>query len=140
MGDAPVSVSAWGQCVLQAGIEDDMHLHMRFPSGGEGHVHASWLWPERRRRLAVVGTGAMVTYDEDDHKVTLRRRRALPDLTVQDEGSEVLHVGDPRPLAAELKHFLSCVADRSIPRSDGRGALPVVRVLEESARQLRRSE
>ena len=63
-GAEPVRVDTWGQRVLQPTVEDDMHLHMLFPDGSEGHIHASWLWPERRRRLTVVGTEGMVTYDE----------------------------------------------------------------------------
>jgi predicted dehydrogenase len=139
-GEEPTSVDAWGQCVLQPQIEDDVHLHMLFPSGTEAHIHASWLWPERRRRLHVIGTDAMVVYDEDTHEVRLHRRRALDDLSVVDEGSEVLFCGDPRPLGAELEHFVECVATRSEPRSSGRAAIDVISVLEESARQLRRFE
>jgi predicted dehydrogenase len=139
-GQEPAKVETWGQCVLQPGIEDDMHLHMLFPSGVEGHLHASWLWPERRRRLTIVGTEAMLTYDEDDHLVRLHRRRANPDLSVTDEGDEVLFTGDSQPLRHELEHFLACLLDSANPRSDGRSAIPVIKVLEGSAAQLRRFE
>jgi predicted dehydrogenase len=139
-GEEPERIETWGQCVLQPGIEDDMHLHMLFPSGVEGHLHASWLWPERRRRLTIVGTEAMLTYDEDDHVVRLHRRRAESDLSVVDDGDEVLFTGDSQPLRHELEHFLACLRDGTTPRSDGRSAIPVIRVLEGSAEQLRRFE
>jgi predicted dehydrogenase len=136
-GDEPERVTTWGQRVLQPAIEDDMHLHMLFPDGTEGHVHSSWLWPEQRRRLTIVGTEGMVTYDEDDHTVRLHRRRVLPDLKVQDAGSEAVFVGDDQPLRRELSHFIECVENRTTPRSSGEASVPVIRVLEESARQLR---
>jgi len=138
VGDVPTAVDAWGQRVLQPHVEDDVHLHMRFPGDTEGHLHASWLWPERRRRLTIVGTEAMVVYDEEGHEVVVCRRRAGDDLGVVDDGSEVLFTGDPAPLRHELIHFLNRVVDGAEPLSSGRAAIPVIRVLEESARQLAR--
>ena len=35
-----------------------------------------------------------------------------------------------QPLAAELTHFIECVRTRQAPRSDGRQAVDVVRILE----------
>lgn len=136
VGQAPVTVDTWGQRVLQQSVEDDMHLHMLFPSGTEAHVHSSWLWPERRRRLTAIGTEAMVVYDEDTHQVTLHRRKAAADLTVHDEGSELLFTGDPEPLKYELAHFLECVRDRTEPRSSGASAVPVIQVLEQANAQM----
>ena len=106
-----------------------MHLHMRFENGAEAHIHNSWLWPERRRRLTVVGTEAMAVYDELTQTVQLHRRRVNANLTVQDDGSEVVFHGDPEPLRHELEHFLTCVRDGSEPRSSGASAVAVIRVL-----------
>ncbi len=90
MANEPVRTATWGQRIIQPGIEDDMHLHMEFDDGAEAHIHNSWLWPEQRRRLTVIGTEAMVVYDESDGTVQLHRRRVNADLTVRDDGSEVL--------------------------------------------------
>ena len=141
IGEDAIEVEAWGQRVLQPRIEDDVRLNMRFGGNREAHVHASWLWPERRRRLTIVGTDAMIVYDEEDQRVVLRRCHVVSDLTVEDEGSEVLFNGDPRPLKRELSHFLECVRDRTEPLSSGASAIPVVRVLEQASQQLKvRSE
>lgn len=139
-GQEPVRLAAWGQAILQPGIEDDMHLHMRFPDGAEAHIHNSWLWPEQRRRLTIVGTEAMVVLDESDQTVELHRRRANADLTVLDEGHEVLFQGDRDPLRRELEHFIDCLARGATPRSDGRSALNVVRVLASADEQMRRGD
>ena len=85
-GKEPVRIETWGQRILQPGIEDDTHLHMQFADGAEAHIHNSWLWPELRRRLTVIGTEAMTVYDESDHTVQLYRRRVNADLSVQDDG------------------------------------------------------
>jgi predicted dehydrogenase len=137
VGQEPARTAAWGQAILQPGIQDDMHLHMAFPNGTEAHIHSSWLWPERRRRLTVVGTEAMVVYDEADQTVRLHRRRANPDLSVRDDGTEVLFRGDQRPLRHELAHFLRCVRDGREPRSSGASAVPVIRVLAQADAQMK---
>ena len=57
-------ILAAAQRALQSGIEDDMYVHLQFESGIQGHLHASWLWPEKRRRLSVVGTEGMLVCPE----------------------------------------------------------------------------
>jgi predicted dehydrogenase len=136
IGEEVIRVTAWGQRALQEDIEDDMYLHLQFESGVEGHLHSSWLWPERRRRLSVVGTEGMLVYDEEEHAVILHRRRVLGDLSVEDRGAEVVFTGDAEPLRAELEHLLDCVRTRSTPISDGQSALRVIRVLEQASTQL----
>jgi predicted dehydrogenase len=136
IGEDVLRVTAWGQRALQERIEDDMYIHLQFQSGVEGHLHASWLWPERRRRLSVVGTEAMLVYDEDEHVVLLHRRHVLEDLSVEDAGTELVFTGDAEPLRAELEHFLDCVRTRSTPISDGESGLRVIRVLEQASTQL----
>ena len=136
IGEDVVRVTAWGQRALQEHIEDDMYLHLQFQSGVEGHLHASWLWPERRRRLSLVGTEAMLVYDEEEHVVTLHRRHVLEDLSVEDDGTEVVFNGEAAPLRAELEHLLQCIRTRSTPISDGESALRVIHVLEQASTQL----
>ncbi len=136
-GQEPVRTATWGEAIIQPGVQDDMHLHMRFENGAEAHIHNSWLWPERRRRLTVVGTEAMVVYDELTQTVQLHRRRVNANLTVQDDGSEVVFRGDPEPLRHELEHFLACVRDGTEPRSSGASAVAVIRVLSQADAQMK---
>ena len=134
-GDA-VRVTAWGQRALQSEVEDDMYLHLQFATGIEGHLHASWLWPEKRRRLSVIGTEGMLVYDEQEHAVLLHKRRVREDLSVEDGGTELAFTGEAAPLRAELEHLLDCIRARSVPISDGESALRVLRVLEQASTQL----
>ncbi|MGE5551276.1 MAG: Gfo/Idh/MocA family protein [Bacteroidota bacterium] len=136
VGQAPEGLEVSGQCVLQPGIEDDVYLHLNFPGGVQAHLHNSWLWPEKHRRLTVVGSEGMLVYDEADQTVTLHRKGINPDLSNRDGGAEIAFRGDGEPLALELKHFLDCVAGRLTPLSDGRSGLAVVRVLEEATKGL----
>lgn len=136
VGRSPERVEARGQAALQPGIEDDVYLHLRFPDDVQAHIHASWLWPEKRRRLTVIGSEGMLVYDELDQTIVLHRKGINPDLTNRDEGQEVVFQGQDEPLRLELAHFLECLTQGRQPLSDGASAIPVVKVLEEATRQL----
>jgi len=136
VGRAPQRIRALGQAVLQKDIEDDVHLHLEFSDGVQAHLHCSWLWPEKRRRLVVVGELGMLVYNEVDQTVVLHKKHVKPDLSIFDEGTGVVFKGHGEPLRLELEHFLECVSQGRKPLSDGETAIPVVAVLEEATRQL----
>ncbi len=134
-GEAPVSVSFSGHPGLQTGIEDDTYLHMTFADGRIAHLHNSWLWPEDRRGLKVIGERGMLVYDEKAETVTLVKKRVDEKLNNVDDGSELLFESpkDFQALTEEMQHFLDCIQSRNTPQSCGRNGLEVVRVLEAAA-------
>ncbi|MCB1091259.1 MAG: Gfo/Idh/MocA family oxidoreductase, partial [Verrucomicrobiae bacterium] len=137
VGEIPTEVSASGHSGLNAGVEDDVYLHLSFPGGIRAHLHDSWLWPVDRRCLTVVGSEGMIVYDEKVQTVTLHRKRIDPATLAQtDEGEEIVFDGAPQPLANEMRHFLDCIARRETPKSDGRSAVEVIRVLERASRTI----
>lgn len=136
VGGEPEKVDVHGQAVIQPGIEDDIYLHLYFAGGVQAHVHASWLWPEKRRSLTVIGSKGMLVYDEVKGTVALHRKGVNPDLSLRDEGREVVFEGREEPLRLELLHFLECLRGRRRPLSDGESAIPVIRVLETATHKL----
>jgi predicted dehydrogenase len=132
-GTTPSRITATGHCGLRPGMEDDVYLHLEFPDGRHAHLHSSWLWPEDRRRLTIVGSRGMLVYDEKEETVTLHRRMIDAGLNNVDLGSETVFTGAAhfQPLAAELSHFIECVQTRRRPLSDGHQAVDVVRILEQ---------
>jgi predicted dehydrogenase len=84
-GKFPDRVEATGHSVLQPSIEDDVYVHLRFPGGEKAHLHVSWLWPEKRRRLTIIGSEGMLTYDELTGNVVLHRKSIAPDLSNRHE-------------------------------------------------------
>ncbi|MBP7950070.1 MAG: Gfo/Idh/MocA family oxidoreductase [Verrucomicrobiales bacterium] len=133
--EAPVEVKFSGHCGLQSAIEDDTYLHLTFADGRKAHLHNSWLWPEDRRGLKIIGQRGMLLYDEKAETVTLIKKRVDARLYNVDEGSELLFESpkDFQALTAEMQHFLDCIKSRQQPRSCGRNGLEVIRVLEQAA-------
>jgi predicted dehydrogenase len=141
-GDEPVEVSARGECYLQDQVEDVVFGYIKYENGMVGHLHVSWLDPHKSRKITVVGEKKMVVFDdmEADRKITVYDKGATTTRTKFETYGEfvTLHFGDihiPRigneePLRVECQHFVDCVNDDATPRSDGRDALNVVKVLD----------
>lgn len=129
-GTSPTRVSFVGQSHLTQGVEDDTYLHLEFESGARGHIHNSWLWPETRRVLHVIGSTGMLVFNEATRQVTHHRKSIDGQLNNVDLGSEVVFEGESQPLKLELEHFVECVRTGSEPMSSGASAVEVLKVLE----------
>jgi len=128
--EMPTKVMASGVATLTEAIEDDVYLHVQFPSGVHSHLHCSWLWPVLRRRTTVIGTEGMLIYNEVDQTVHLHKKKIDAALRNVNDGEELVYEGSGEPLRLEMEHFLHCCKTGETPRSDGLSALEVIRVLE----------
>jgi predicted dehydrogenase len=141
-GDEPAEVSARGECYLQDDVEDVVFGYIRYESGMVGHLHVSWLDPHKSRKITVVGEKKMVVFDdmEADRKITVYDKGATTTRTKFETYGEfvTLHFGDihipkignEEPLRIECQHFVDAIVNDTAPRSDGRDALNVVKVLD----------
>lgn len=129
-GTPPRHIFASGHCGLQKEVEDDVYVHLTFEEGIKAHLHNSWLWPENRRRLTIVGEKGMLVYDEITGEVVLHHKSINAQLNHHDAGQEVIFQSSEPPLRLELEHFLDCLETRNRPISDGRNGLLVVETLE----------
>ena len=144
----PVTVTAQGQAYLQKGVEDVVFAQLKFADGRMAHIHVSWFDPHKIRKVTLVGSDKMATFDDMDASEKIR----IYDKGVNVSGSVVgydqaitIRSGDiliPRtpggePLRLECLHFLECIEKGARPQSDGHDGLRVVRVLEAAARSLK---
>lgn len=137
-GELPASVAARGQSYVRDGVEDVVFAHLAFAGGLTAHIHVSWLDPRKERRLTVVGSRRMATFDdmEPERTLTVYDKGFDPDTDVA--GNYVARSGEQRspalsrrePLRIELEHFLDCLRDGSTPRTGGVEGLRVVQVLQ----------
>jgi predicted dehydrogenase len=93
-------------------------------------VTGSWYWPERVRKLTIIGDQGSIVWDDVLNEVhvfkgTVNERRLtaldkeviVPDLTIT-------------PLQRELDHFVDCVVTRQQSRTDVKNALAVAKILD----------
>ncbi len=141
LGQQPTDISARGQAYLQPGVEDVMFMVMNFNDKAMGHVHVSWLDPHKTRKITIVGSKRMAVFDdlESTEKLKIYDKGAELNLDYNNFAEYVgLRFGDiniphlriGEPLRVECEHFLSCIRNRTTPRSDGYDGLRVLQVLE----------
>jgi predicted dehydrogenase len=139
VGERPSEVAASGESYLQPGVEDVVFGRIRFPSGILGHLHLSWLDPQKMRRMTVIGSERMVVFDdmETERKVTVYDKAPIPRTETYGEYIQVrsgdIHIPKVRatePLRIVCERFAEAVRDRRPTPSDGRAGAAVVEVLE----------
>lgn len=136
-GALPTQVSARGESYVRDGVEDVVFAHLGFAGGLAAHIHVSWLDPRKERRLTVVGSRRMATFDDMEAERTLTVYDKGFDPDAVTEGDYVARSGEQHspaisrrePLRIELEHFLECVRVGARPRTSGHEGLQVVRVL-----------
>jgi predicted dehydrogenase len=143
-GEEPSEVYAHGESYMRPGVEDVVFCYLRFPSGLAAHLHLSWLDPHKERRLTIVGSRRMATFDdmELERKVTVYDKGFDQDF--ESYGEYIARSGDvwspsvsnEEPLRIECRHFVECVRSGAEPRSGARTGVAVVRVLESLQRSL----
>jgi predicted dehydrogenase len=126
LGAQPVTVSARGQCVHEAGIEDVVFVTLRYAEA-MAHLHLSRHHPRKERVLTLVGSQQTAELDDvSDEKLRIYGASGvhIPALPVVE------------PLQLQLQHFLACVAGEVRPRADVASGLRGLTVLEAAQRSL----
>jgi len=143
-GELPLQVSAVGGTYLQPNIADVTVSHMLFDRGIRSHIFVSWLHPYKEQRLVVVGSKAIMAFDDTvnsdklqlfDKKISLKDGQFVTEKPV----GTALEYEPDEPLMAECRHFVDCVRTRHTPQSDGRDGLRVLSVLQACHRSLQLS-
>lgn len=129
VGEEPDRVQSFGHAGISQEVEDDLHLHLSFPSGVKANLHNSWLWPRVERELIITGERGILVFDEMNSQVLLHKKTVSEDLTHDDAGVELLYEGASQPLEIELSHFLECCETRRNPISDGKNGFTVVKTM-----------
>ncbi|AKG24691.1 oxidoreductase [Calothrix sp. 336/3] len=126
------TVKAFGNAILQPGIEDYVQVHLDFHNGQSAQISCSWYAPLVERSTVVIAQKQMLVYDEVSQTVTIHHKHIDQDLQHHDQGQEIVSVAASEPLKIECQHFLDCLQTRQKPRSDGWNGVAVVEILEEA--------
>lgn len=142
-GELPDQVRCIGEAFLNTGVADVTLTTLRFPGGVNAHVHVSWINPFKEQKLTVVGSHAMLVFDDTlpwKEKLVLYRQPLVwsgghvPE-TKKSKG-ELVEVPEDEPLHIECAHFLECCDQRKSPITDGREGLRVLQVLNAAQQSL----
>jgi predicted dehydrogenase len=152
----PISAKAEGMNYILEGIEDDVHITLKFEDNVVAHMHVSWLDPLKIRKTTIVGNKKMLVYDDTeptekvkifDKGVNLERNK-LPkagyydtweefNLVYKEGEIEALKLEKQEPLRVMCTHFIGCINNNKTPISDGNSGLRVVKVIEAIQKSLK---
>ncbi|MFC1591400.1 Gfo/Idh/MocA family oxidoreductase [Thermodesulfobacteriota bacterium] len=145
LGEEPIQVFSCGGAYLNSGIYDTTMTTLRFRNGVKGHIFVSWLHPYKEQKLIVVGSKAMVVFDDMSKEKLFRyphqinwMEGKLP--VAQKAEYEVISFETSEPLKNELSHFIDCMQTRRKPWTDGEEGLRVLKVLERAEKGLSLAE
>ena len=147
--DRPIeSVASVGQAWLQRNIADVVFAHLNYAGNVAGHIHVSWLDPNKVRQVTVVGSRKMLIFDDIARDAPIQifdkgvdienidanlgtfETYAQHRLIVRAGDVWLRHVDIPEPLDVELSEFADSIQEGRPPLTDGRKGLEVVRILE----------
>jgi predicted dehydrogenase len=143
LGRAPERVTATGGAYLRPGVEDVSFISLTYPGNVHANIHVSWLDPAKVRRMTIVGSKRMATWDDLQltSPVAIYDKGADVDSEYRDY-AEFLRVkmwdGDVRlpkisveePLRLQSQGFLKAIREGKPDRCGGVFAGEDIKVLE----------
>lgn len=147
--ETPEQVNCLGKCHLN-GREDVTTMSLTFPGGGFATIQSSWLDPNKVRKMTIVGSEAMLIYDDTEplEKIRIYDKRVTvpPHYDTYAEFHFSYHYGDlhvpylqqTEPLRVECRHFIESFTTGQRPETSGVEGLHVVQILEAASESIRR--
>lgn len=137
----PVAVNTQGSAFIQKGIHDSTITHLRYQNGVEGHIFVSWLHPFKEHRLVIIGSKAMIMFEDSTqgkplnlYSKKINVESGIPEKI--DGPVKLIEYSDRMPLTEELSYFVDHLDGKKLEISNGKHALDVTRILVDASRQL----
>ena len=143
---SPDEVTIQGFNHLRGNIADVVTVGLIWETGLQAHIHVSWLYPQKERKLIVVGDVATAVFDDCEPWESKLRvfdnrfpwKNGVPQ-AIRGEW-EAVSLEAQESLNAECREFIECVKSGRQAATSSDEALPVVDVLARVEAELRRSQ
>ena len=137
----PVRIQASGTTFLQKGIPDSTLTHLNYKNGIKGHIFVSWLHPFKEHRLVVIGSEAMISFEDSLEGKPLKLYSKKFDLVSGvpekvDGPVEWIPYEPKMPLTVEFEYFLDHLDGKKPDLVNGKHGLDVIKILVETSKQL----
>tara|TARA_B100000575_G_C23104722_1_gene637580 strand:- start:423 stop:1382 length:960 start_codon:yes stop_codon:yes gene_type:complete len=139
----PKKINSKGSAFLQKGIPDSTITQFEYDNEIKGHIFVSWLHPFKEHRLVVIGSEAMISFEDtlSDKPLKLYSKKidlnsGVPEKV--DGPVEIIPFSKKMPLEIELEYFLDCLGNTKPEISNIYHGLEVVKTLVKASSQLLR--
>lgn len=146
----PVAVSASGTNHFPGTPENLAYVTLFYDSGTIAHANVSWLAPVKVRQILVGGSKKMITYDDLEPSEKIKVYDKGVSFTDDPEKIQEMRVGyrtgdmwAPKlavteALSVEGRHFIDCIENNLVPKTDGHLGLRVVEIIEAASASMHR--
>jgi len=150
LGEHPVAVSASGINHFPGTPENLAYVTLFYESGTIAHANVNWLAPVKVRQILVGGSKKMIAYDDLEASEKIKIYDKGVSFTDDPEKIQEMRVGyrtgdmwAPKlgvteALALEGEHFVDCIVNSKVPKTDGHLGLRVVELIECANQSMRR--
>ncbi len=132
---APQSVRAHPLHFVRPNLADTCTVDLTFGDNQHAHIFLSRINPYKEQKLTVIGKkGSMIFDDTKPWKEKLTffdnafPHARDPEVLPPPKGHAII-LTPSEPLKLELKHFLQCMQDQTMPRTGGQDALDILSVI-----------
>jgi len=138
----PISIKACGSDILQDGIEDTTVTYLDYPGKVSAHIFVSWLHPFKEQRLIVTGDKGMYVFEDSVQvdKLKLNEKgfkKVNGNYEKFDNKYKVIEFENKMPLTEEQIHFYNSIINDTQPRTDGKHAYEVLKILNKATESLK---
>lgn len=133
--EEPEFITTKSTSILQKNIADTATLHIDFKSSLKAHISVSWLHPYKEQKLVVIGSSAMLVFDDTKtwkEKLSLYSYKTFSEdgfVKINNSDFEYLDIIEEEPLKNECKHFIDVVEKGIRPLTNDEEGLKVLGVL-----------
>ena len=124
-GEEPISLSSQYNHLTGSDTSVSSQFHLQFSKNRYAFVRVSWIAPEKRRELIVIGTKAIIRYDQCRPDTLFWYTRDHADLFKKE-----IIFSRKETLVSMLSHFASSISFKEEPRTNGKEGLAVIRILK----------
>jgi len=137
----PETIKANGVSFIQEKIHDSTITQLKYPHGIEAHIFVSWLHPFKEHRLVVIGSEAMISFEDSTRKNPLKlySKKIMMDKGIPekiDGPVEEIEYEKKMPLTEELFYFSQHLDGSALEIANAQHALEVTKILVEASNQL----
>ena len=137
----PSMINARGSTFLQKGIPDSTLTQIEYKNGVKGHIFVSWLHPFKEHRLVVIGSEAMISFEDSLEEKPLKLYSKKIDFNLGvpekiDGPEKIISFQKKMPLEIELEYFINHLSGKKPDISNIYHGLEVVKVLVKAGEQL----
>jgi UDP-2-acetamido-3-amino-2,3-dideoxy-glucuronate N-acetyltransferase len=137
----PETIKANGVSFIQEKIHDSTITQLKYPHGIEAHIFVSWLHPFKEHRLVVIGSEAMISFEDSTRKKPLKlySKKIMMDKGIPekiDGPVEEIEYEKKMPLTEELFYFSQHLDGSALEIANAQHALEVTKILVEASNQL----